>query len=205
MKFKLFTILILFGYLGTSQNNNEQIASIEKMAKFQVLRLESTHGKIEIEDFCIIDSMISSKFFKTKILNQIGFKSYLFVEVSFAEVDFFEFHTKGIDVENLFYNRFILAYDIINKRFYKLNGFLNNEFPIFYKSVILKSDARVKKILPKKNRKSIKYFKKHFTVSGLELDILVENIEDINNWKIPVLRPSASRLFIDQYGNYDIL
>jgi len=204
MKIILF-IFLLLGLSAESQNQDVNYFEIEKKAKFHVLRLESTHGVIEVDKFCIVDSLLDSRYFESKTLEQSGFKNYIFIEVSFAEVDFFEYYTKGISVENLFFNQFILAYDKINRRFFKLKGFLNNEFPLFYKSLILKSDLKTQKILMKKNKKSAKYFRKNYYVNNLDFEVLIENIDNINNWKIKSLLPSSSRLFVDQNGYWDFL
>lgn len=197
----LLAIILSFNVFG--QNNFQQTIDIEKMAKFHTLRLENNRGKLEINSFCGLDSLIDSKYFKTKILENKGFNNYVFIKVEFAEDNFFDFHLENINHEHMVFFEFILAYDKIDNLFFKLKGFINNEFPMFYKSLILKSGGRAKKILFKKNKKANRLMTKFYHVEGIDLGILLKNINDINNWKIPELRPSPSRLLVDEYGGYN--
>lgn len=204
------TIIFLFSIISSSfsycQTKKIDTLSIHESAKFQTLRLENSTGEIKIDDYCLLDNMIKSKFFKTKTLKSKGFGNYIFIQVSFAEDFFFDYYLNGqkdeFNIEEIFFFDFILAYDFSNKIFYKIKGFRNNDFPLLYSEIIRYTDKKTYKILSKKNKKAINLATKKFYIENINLPVLIKNKDDINNWKIPELWPSPSRVLIDENGNY---
>jgi len=202
MKILLITLTSLL-YLSTFAQERLTTLDIERLAKLKTLRYSSNLGVIKKNEFFKIDSLIEQPdFFKIQPLKSKGFKNFTFYKISFAEIDFFEYLIYDRKPKLPLFFEFVLAYDIGNNRFYQLKGFLNNDFPIFYNEFLNRVSKKDRGRLNKNNKKRSKCFVKNYFIESLDLKILIDNINNINDWKIIYLRPVPSRLMITEHDEY---
>lgn len=200
MKYIVFVSLSISLNFLIAQNevSNEKILELSKR---EVIRLNNSLGVIDSSKYHLIDSLLSTDIFKCKFLKSEGFKLNIkFVEVSFSEDDFMTFLIDDYNPENKLniYMKFVLAYDTSTNRFYRLKGFLNNDFKIFVRMTF-------RLFLSKGNKKIRKSkIKKFLKVESLDIKCLANNMNNINDWEKPCLKPAPSRLISMKKGHYII-
>ena len=92
--------------------------------------------------------------------------------------------------------QYIIGYHIYGKKFYRLKGFLNNDFYYLYKFETRIDSGSPINLLSKKKKK---YFIKNHFIEELDIDCLIKNINVKENWRIPCLNPSQ-KILRDDYG-----
>ncbi|MBW6498906.1 MAG: hypothetical protein K0B09_10985 [Bacteroidales bacterium] len=141
-------------------------------------------------------------FCKASILETVGFRDVTFVKVSFADEKFSEIikypidniNNKIFDKEEIYFSNFVLAYSHKKNRFYKIKGFVNNEFDIFYYDYSITSDNLEKKVL--RNRRS---FLRNYKIEGIDLNCLYKSLRAKRKHSLgdyPCLEPNHTRMII---------
>ena len=121
LKISLLISLTLFNMLlGQEGLNLEQKTNVEYFAKLETLRFSNYHGFLPKRTIFKLDSLLHSDSYKTRFLNNKGFSNFSFIEVAYAEADLMQTAILSRDPQiNQFY-QFILGYDHVNNKFYRL-------------------------------------------------------------------------------------
>jgi hypothetical protein len=138
-----------------------------------------------------------SRYCEADTLSNKGFRDVLFIKVRFADGNFeqlieqIENDGKLSDegIGEVYAFDFVLAYSYQRNRFYKLKGFVYNEFDLFYSHYILSSSNI--------ERQKIKDdWLEHYFVEGLDINCLYSSMKRKKKPldKYPCLRPSETRL-----------
>lgn len=147
---------------------------------------------------------------KAKLIKSAGFSNVLFVNISIADDNISEIlrHpadsmlSHSFDTSEIYYSDFILAYYQNANKFYKIKGFVENEFDIFYYEYSMSSHFWEKELL--KNKKK---FLSAYTIEGVDLGCLYRHIHSKRKpslKKCPCLEPNPSRvIFIHGLPFYD--
>jgi hypothetical protein len=188
--------------LGQEGLNLEQKTNVEYFAKLETLRFSNRHGFLPKRTIFNLDSLLHSDNFKTRFLNKKGFSTFSFIEVAYAEDDLMQTAILSRDPQiNQFY-QFILGYDHINHKFYRLKGFLQNEFKLFLSEVKIYYALRNRRVLTDKQ------FLSDFEVDELDFECLMKahkkNLSSViyakDSYKYDCLIPSASRVIFTEKG-----
>lgn len=178
----LIIVIVLFSITCYGQKDQKKdSSSIDYSLKFKVL--ENYNRKMDKSQLSYIDSIISkTNNIKIEKIDSKGFHNFDFYRV-ILKLDNFE-------------NVFIIGYQIDGGVFYRLKGFVNNDFYYLYKFETRILTNNPSNLLSKKNKKL--FLKKH-SISDIDLECLINHILDKENWKIPCLSPSQ-KIIIDDYG-----
>ncbi len=144
--------------------------------------------------------------FKAELLNSKGFKDFFFIKVATLHIGLADFLQYGatelketnFDFSKYYYFEFILAYDIIGNRFYKLKGFTKNEFDLFYFEYGISARS-----WEHKNLRIKKQFIENYYVESLDLECLFEAIHNRKaltyhpfTSEFPCMQPNVIRLVL---------
>ena len=179
---KIITALLL---LNSFSNSFSQVlnSDLEYSLKFKVIEYPA-RGMTE-KYLKKIDSIIS----KTDMISVREVKSKGFSNVNFYEITIKEKNPELNEV-------YIIGHQLDKNKFFKLKGFLYNDFYYLYKfEVRIDSESPVN-LLSKKNKRQ---FLKNHLIEGLDLECLIKHIREKENWNIPCLNPSQ-KILIDDYG-----
>lgn len=178
---KIIAFFIAVHSFGQNRNTNDSI-SLDYSLKFKVLDNSST--TIDSEELRKMDSIISkTNDIKVEKINSKGFN----------KIDFYKISTKAFDN---YRETYIIGYQYDIRKFFRLKGFLNNDFYYLYKYEIILDTEQPTHLLTKKNKQ---LFLKNHTIQDLDLECLIHHINDKENWKIPCLNPSQ-KVLIDDFG-----
>lgn len=140
---------------------------------------------------------------KATVLESVGFKEVIFIKVSFADENFYELlgypikdlENKNLDAkQEIYFSDFVLAYYPKKNKFYKIKGFVNNEFDMFYYDYSISANNLEKETL--RNQKS---FLQNYKVDGIDLDCLYEAIHLKKKPSLkdyPCLEPNYTRMVL---------
>ena len=176
-------IVILFISSTLRSFSQELNSDLEYSLKFKALEYPA-RGMTE-KYLKKIDSIIT----KTDIVSVSEIKSK-----GFTNVNFYKIIIKNKIPE--LNEDYIMGHQLDKNKFFKLKGFLYNDFYYLYKfEVRIDSESPVN-LLSKKNKRQ---FLKNHLIEGLDLECLIKHIREKENWNIPCLNPSQ-KILIDDYG-----
>jgi len=170
LKYRLLLLLItIIPSIGFSQNNSFDTANVILNAKLNIVSFESSNKNRE-DIINIIDSKV-----KYKVIESKGFNDYIV---------FFKLITEPcnkLDSNNFFYeplnqfkSDFIFAFNSKNLNIYKLKGFKENDFKLFYNHLNSYLNLNISSSYDLETKKR---FLKTFYVEGLDLDCLYKSLK----------------------------
>jgi hypothetical protein len=168
--------------LGQNFAKNDSINLFYSL-KFKVL--EKPYKEISPIELKKIDSII----YKTDLLKIKKIASKGFYNVDFYKI-VFKTEFEGFQEE------YIIGYQKEGKNFFKLKGFLNNDFYYLYK---FESRINSKSPINLESKKNKRLFLENHFIEELDLECLIKHLKDKENWKIPCLNPSQ-KIILDDYG-----
>lgn len=178
-------LLFLTISISFAQNSNYSITNSQLYYSLKFKVLENYSGYIDKDKILKMDSIIT----KTDLFNIQKIKSN-----GFTNLDFYKIIYKN--VYSTITEEYIIGYHIDSKKFYRLKGFLNNDFYYLYKfETRIDSGSPINLLSIKKK----KYFIKNHFIEDIDIDCLIKNINVKENWRIPCLNPSQ-KILLDDYG-----
>ncbi|MFA7379027.1 MAG: hypothetical protein WC150_01105 [Bacteroidia bacterium] len=183
IKINKTTSLILLLIIGLnksvfSQNSTSvDTATLKPVIKMLLLQdMQNQHG---FKDFSHIVSFLQMPL-KMEILKQTGYRSLVFIKI--PEQDFFvdTIMTKGkkwiatsrVTAYSTYPNNyFVVAYNTITKKFYRILGFRTNDFEDLYDNVTIWQSGNVAKTAITVS--SIKEYLEHNAIEGVNLECLL--------------------------------
>ena len=183
LKNYLFVILFITQSIIAQTLTQKDSLDVIYSLKFKVLENPSIAMNSEV--FQTNDSIIkNTDAFEIIELKSEGFKNFIFYKIIYTQIP------------NALKFEYIMAYQIDKQRFYKLKGFINNDFYYIFKFEARIDSKSPSNLLSKKNKK---YFLENHSVEELDLYCLIEHIKDKENWKIPCLSP-INKILVDDFG-----
>lgn len=179
----LLIVLIIFASkVLFSQSSFFDTANVVLNAKMNIISFENSN-KTREEIINIIDSKV-----KCRVIESKGFSN---------DIVFFRLVAEPLnnnDSSNYFYepinqynSSFIFAYNSKNLEIYRLKGFKENDFKIFFNNLNLFLDLNVSSSCDLKTKKR---FLKTFYVEGVDLDCLYESLNSKNKKDCSCLKPN---------------
>ena len=178
-------LLFLTISISFAQNSNYSITNSQLYYSLKFKVLENYSGYIDKDKILKMDSIIT----KTDLFNIQKIKSNGFTNFDFYKIIY-------NNVCSTITEQYIIGYHIYGKKFYRLKGFLNNDFYYLYKfETRIDSGSPINLLSIKKK----KYFIKNHFIEDIDIDCLIKNINVKENWRIPCLNPSQ-KILLDDYG-----
>lgn len=183
MKFTIIFILFNFAFSYSQENANVDSAKVYYSLKFKVL---DTYSKtIDKNRLKIMDSIITkTNSLVVKQLNSKGFNNVIFYKIT------------NIIIPNELEHEFIVAFQTDSNKYYRLKGFVNNDFYYLFKFETRIDSESPTNLISKRNKQ---YFLRNHYIEELDLDCLVKYINSKEHWSIPCLSP-LNKILIDDYG-----
>jgi hypothetical protein len=203
MKIRLMFIVFVMSIGYSYSQDYVDTINVMYNAKINTIKFKSI--QIQRDKLLDLNRVINDTVFcKAKVLKHTGFRNTIFIKIIIADKlvhDLFrgygDFEKNYIDfrngVEEYSYSEFILAYSIIKKKYYKLKGFVENDFPLFHRDYIMIHGSTEGDILYKRKK-----WMKYYSVEELDLYCLMKSRKARKKRysKYPCLEPSTSRRII---------
>lgn len=183
MKFKILIFLFCFSFTFGQENPKIDTTKVYYSLKFKVLdKYSKTIDKNRLK---IIDSIITkTNLLKIKELKSNGFNNIIFYKIT------------NIIITNELEHDFIIGYQIDGGNFFRLKGFLNNDFYYLFKFEVRIDSEYPANLISRKNKKA--FLKNHY-IEEIDLNCLVEHLNSKEHWTIPCLTP-INKILIDDLG-----
>lgn len=198
---KIFLLSLIFLCFFCKGQNLSDTNSIIFNAKLNTIKFNKL--VITPDGLAKIPILLANTLFcKSTILNSQGFNKVIFIKVQLADdilPELLKFSEKELENEphlkselgEIFLFDFVVVYSYTRNKFYKIKGFLTNEFDDFFFDYMLAAKISEREILQDKKK-----ILKHYSVDEIELSCLLKSIHTrkIDYDDFPCLRPSDSRL-----------